>query len=162
LIHEHQVGFVNRVLEATYRTRTALFVSEGKLSAEQEKELDEQAGLLIRYLLFADEATLPGKVETDESFAEDFQRTQRTAKNGASLRDFDLETRLFKHRCSYMIYSDLFTALPPEMKQRVYRRMGEALDTSNADPEYAWMPAGEKNTIRVILRETLPRVPAGW
>ncbi|MGI8602048.1 MAG: hypothetical protein ACR2OZ_03515 [Verrucomicrobiales bacterium] len=162
LIHEHQAGFVNRVLEASYRTRTALHISEGKLSAGQMSELDEQSNLLTRYLLFADEAKLPGPVEGDESFREDFLKTRRIASNGLSLKDFDLQTRLFKHRCSYMIYSRVFNGLPAEMKQRVYRRLGEALNTANPEPEYAWLPAAEKNAIRAILKETLSDLPAGW
>ncbi len=36
----------------------------------------------------------------------------RVTRKGASLRDLDLQTRLFKYPCSYLIYSDGFTQLP--------------------------------------------------
>src|SRR5204863_5461577 len=60
LLHEHQAGFINRVVEASYRTRTALAETEnGKFSTLQNRELREQAEIITRYLLFADEAPLP-------------------------------------------------------------------------------------------------------
>ncbi|MSU42467.1 MAG: hypothetical protein EXS22_00300, partial [Pedosphaera sp.] len=77
-------------------------------------------------------------------------------------KDFDLRTRLFKHRCSYMIYSLSFQGLPPQMKQRVYRRLAEALDSAKPDAEYAYLPAAEKQAIRLILKETLQDLPATW
>ena len=46
---------------------------------------------------------------------------------GRSLRDFDLETHLFKYRCSYLIYSPAFRELPGEAKDYVLRRLWEVL-----------------------------------
>jgi hypothetical protein len=48
------------------------------------------------------------------------------------------------------------------MKERIYRRLGEALNVERADAEYAWLPAAEKQTIRGILLATLTDLPAGW
>ena len=163
LLHEHQAGFVNRVVEASYRARTALHASQGKLTAAQAAELDTQAGIVTRYLLFAEEAPLPaGGVDGEAIYKKDFQRTRRTASGGVSLKDFDLQTRLLKHRCSYMIYSPVFTGLPPEMKQRVYERLDRALRTEQADADYAYLPAAEKRAIRAILKATLADLPGGW
>lgn len=162
ILHEHQAGFVNRVVEAAYRARTALFVSNGKLTPALEAELDEQAKILTRYLLFADEAPLPGKVEGEAAYITDFSKTRRATKSGVSLKDFDLQTRLFKHRCSYMIYSPVFTSLPAPMKQRVYQRLNVALDLKRADKEFAYLPAAEKQTIRDVLITTLADLPKDW
>jgi hypothetical protein len=162
LVLEHQAGFVNRAVEAAYRARTHLHADAGKLTAAHAAELDHQANLLTRYLLFADEAPLPpGGVEGDASFKADFLRNRRPV-DGLSLKDFDLRTRLFRHRCSYMIYSPVFTGLPREFKLRVYRRMGYALDERAKDKEYAYLPAAEKQAIRNILKGTLKDLPAGW
>jgi hypothetical protein len=161
LVHEHQAGFVNRVVAATYRARE--LSEKGPLSAAAGAELDGVARALSRYLLFADETPLPaGGIEGDAAFKADFLRSRRVAANGASLKDFDLKTRLFRNRCSYMIYSAAFRGLPPAMKQRVYRRLSEALSVSAPDPEYAFMPAAEKLTIHNILRGALPNLPPGW
>jgi hypothetical protein len=160
LLHEHQAGFVNRVLEAGYRTRTALHASNGKLTSAQATELDEQAKVLVRYLLFADEVPLPsGGVEGDSAYKADFLTTRRATLDGISLKDFDLQKRLFKHRCSYMIYSPVFTALPVPMKERIYGRLASALNTTKPDKEYDYLPRAEKEAIRRILAATLPGFP---
>ena len=162
LLLEHQVGFVNRVVGASYRARFAAHAGNGRLTSAQATELDEQAGLITRYLLFAEEAPLPaGGVEGDALFKAEFLQTSR-AVHGASLKEFDLRTRLFKHRCSYMIYSPVFTGLPAAMKERVYRRLDTALRVGQADPDYAYLPPAEKQAIRGILRGTLGDLPRGW
>jgi hypothetical protein len=101
-------------------------------------------------------------VAGEPPFKTDFLRTRRADPQGAALKDFDLRTRLFRYRCSYMIYGAAFSGLPPEFKQRVYHRIGEALDVAHPDPEYAYFPAAEKQTIHRILRATLTDLPAGW
>jgi hypothetical protein len=162
LVHEHQAGFVNRVVRAAYTARAALHASGGRLTPAQSAELDEQARIVTRYLLFADEAPLPaGGVDGDAAFKADFLRT-RQAVSGASLKDFDLKTRLFRNRCSYMIYSSVFQGLPPEMKTRIYRQLGAALNWTKPAADYAYLPATEKQAIVGILRKTLPGLPAGW
>lgn len=163
LLLEHQAGFVNRVVEAAYRARTYLHEGNGQISAEHAAELDKQARSVARYLLFADEAPLPpGGVEGDAAFKQDFLRQRRLAANGTSLKDFDLRTRLFQHRCSYMIYSPVFKGLPSVMKQRVYRRLSEALSVNKPDQEYAYLPVAEKRAIRNILQNTLWDLPRKW
>lgn len=163
LLHEHQVGFVNRVVEAAYRARTVLHVSGGKLTAEQTKELETQTGIITRYLLFADEVPLPaGGIRGETAFLRDFQSNRRATADGLALKDFDLRTRLFRHRCSYMIYSSVFTGLPSELKQRVYAKLDAALDSQSDNPESAHLPPAERRAIRTILKATLPDLPKDW
>lgn len=161
LVFEHQMGFVNRALEAGYRTRAYLADGNGKLSAEHAAMLDEQADMLTRYLLFADEAKFPdGGVGGDPAFKKDFLARGTRSSKGASLREFDLNTRIFKHRCSYMIHGSLFAGLPPEMKSRVFERLRTALD-SNPPKEFEYLSSAERSTIRQILTETLPGFRTG-
>lgn len=160
LLHEHQVGFVNRVLEATYKTREVLHANGGKLSATDAAMLEEKAKALVRYILFADEAPLPG-VEGDSTFKSDFMKVG-IALSGVSLRDFDLKTRLFKHRCSYMIHSAIFAGMPRELKQRIYRHLAIALNEAKPDKAYAYLPLAEKRVIRAILKATMKDAPVGW
>lgn len=154
LLHEHQAGFVNLIAEAAYRARTYRHIDGQQLSAAHDAELDRQALRLTRYLLFADEAKLPPGAVADSAFKKDFLKSRRTASGGRSLKDFDLETRLFRYRCSYMIYSTAFQGLPRDLKQRVYRFLRKALDGSDAN--FAYLPAEERRAIATILRETLP------
>jgi len=156
LILEHQVGFTNRAVEAHYLTRAALNAGKGSVSAEDGKVLDEKAGALARYILFADEAALPrGGITGDEDFKKDFLSTRKEAPNGTSLKDLDLKTRLFRHRCSYMIYSPVFTRLPKEMKDRVFARLSAALSDTAPLAAFNYLPASEKVAIRNIVAATL-------
>ncbi|MFP6900582.1 MAG: hypothetical protein VCA36_06540, partial [Opitutales bacterium] len=161
---EHQVGFVNRFISATYRTRSVLAgavpeIDKGEVGAF----LDGEAHVLARYLLFADEAKFPaGGIGGDAALKAHFLGRGHRSSTGLSLRDFDLKTRIFKHRCSYMIHSAAFRGMPKELKDRVLLRLGQALDSENPLPDYAYLPASEKRAIRGILRDTLAGLPQGW
>jgi hypothetical protein len=154
LLQEHQVGFVDRALEAAYRTRELL--NEPGPGPELDRQVAELAAPIVRYLLFADEARLPAPVQGDADFKTAFLSNRRPAASGAALKDFDLQTRLFRHRCSYMIYTPTFTGLPSPLKTAVLRQLRAALSDKNAPAEYAYLPASEKQALRTILTETLP------
>lgn len=149
LLHEHQVGFVNRAVKATYDTRAALAAGDTKAI------IAKHAAALTRYLLFADEAKFPtGGIGGDAQLKKDFTSRARRTKAGLSLRDFDLRTRMFKHRCSYMIHSAAFTGLPAPLKRQVFANLRAALDPDKVPPSSAHLPAAEKRAIAAILTAT--------
>ncbi|MCG8600140.1 MAG: hypothetical protein MI807_08375 [Verrucomicrobiales bacterium] len=157
LIHDHQAGFTNRILEFHYRYRT--WKEKGGVwgSEDAGAEWDPRADELVRYLLFADEAQLPaGGISGDPDFVDAFRRARHVAGGGESLKDFDLATRLFRYRCSYMIYSGMFSALPENARELIVEKINDALSIEKADPEYAYLPDREKSSILRILRETHP------
>lgn len=157
LLHEHQVGFVNRVLVGSYRTRELVAGSDENVAAVGN-ELDELARSIVRYVLFADEAPLPVPVAGDSEFKAAFLSSRKAAANGVALKDFDLQTRLFRYRCSYKIYSPTFSGMPAPLKGRVHRLLARALD--GIEPEFSYLPAEERLVIREILAETLPEFSA--
>lgn len=160
-LHEHQVGFVNRAVEALYRTRAALHLGGGNVPESSRAELDAAARELVRYLLFADETPLPaGGIEGDPAFKQAFAQGRR-AVGGLALRDLDLRTRLLKHRCSYMVHSSLFEALPPPMKSRVLTGLRAALDPRAPSEDGRHLPAPERAVILGILEGTLPGFRSG-
>lgn len=157
LLHEHQAGFVNRVIEAAYRFRLARHLHPQELPPESVEELRQQADILARYLLFADEAPLPsGGIVPSPEFHADFQRDRRSSRDGLSLLDFDLRTRLFKHRCSYMIYSPVFQKQPQPLRNAVYARLREHLAPGKQGSRASHLPELEKQAILKILTDTLP------
>lgn len=163
LVHEHQLGFENRVFHAAYVMRQLMAEGRGSLPISAKPQVDELADELARYVLFADEAKLPAAgIKGDPAFVRDFLRNKKSVSDGASLKDFDLKTRLFKYRCSYMIYTDSWQKLPSALRDRVYFKMAEGLRDQNANPAYAHIPAEEKRTIRTILKETLAGIPSWW
>lgn len=162
MVHEHQVGFVNRAIAAAYEARKIRHESGGRIGSEQSKALDEIANGLTRYMLFAEEERFPSPVKGEAGFKSAFLEKRRADKQGRSLKDFDLESRLFKHRCSYMIYSRSFQGLPMFLKQRVYRALGMALNVGAPKKDYAYLPEAEKKAIRAILKETVADLPSGF
>jgi hypothetical protein len=155
LLHEHQLGFHNLVTLAVYRTREAMTAGQGTVRPDDQPALDDLARQLRRYLLFADETALPpGGIQPDPAYAQDFQSTRFPARDGTSLRDLDLRTRLFRHRCSYLIHTPSFAALPPEFKNRLLAGLDAALRESGGLAEFDYLPAAEKRAIRTVLRDT--------
>ena len=150
LLHEHQVGFVDRAVKATYDVRGALAKGDAKA------EIAKHAAILLRYLLFTDEVPLSeGGVEGDSALKIHFLNHARKTVRGMSLREFDLRTRLFKHRCSYMIHSYAFSGLPALLKRQVLTDLHTALDRSKQSPVSSHLHVTEKMAINHILRTTL-------
>jgi len=163
LLHEHQLGFENRVFHAAYVLRQLKAEGGGSVLTAAKPEVEKHADDLARYILFADEAKLPNQgIDGDPAFIRDFQRNKKPVSNGASLKDFDLKSRLFKYRASYMLYTDSWQKLPKEIKDRVYYKMAEGLRDQNPSPAFAHLPSDEKRAIRSILKDTLPGLPSWW
>jgi hypothetical protein len=91
-----------------------------------------------------------------------FQAQGLKDSRGRSLRDFDLETRLFKYPCSYLIYSEAFDALPEKMREHVYRRLWRILNEKDSSPAYERIPSETKRAILEILAETKKGLPDYW
>jgi hypothetical protein len=161
LIHEHQLGFHNLVTLAVYRTREALEAGQGSIRSQDEAMLNDIARQFVRYLLFANEARLPvGGVKPDPAFLRDFLARKTAIGNGASLRDLDLRSRLFRYRCSYLIHTPGFAAIPEKIKTRILAGLTTALRETGGPQEFSYLPADEKRAIKIILTETKV-LPAG-
>lgn len=163
LLHEHQIGFENRVFHAAYVMRQLLAEGRGSLSMAAKPEVEKLAEELARYILFVDEAELPTEgIEGDPEFIQEFQRNKKSVSAGPSLKDFDLKNRIFKYRASYMLYTDSWQKLPLMLRERVYFKMAEGLRDQNPNPVYTHLPVEEKRAIRAIMKETVPGLPTWW
>jgi len=103
MVLEHQTQMSNLISRLDSETR----FSEG-LAAPARDTVNS----LVDYLLFIDEAPLPSRIIGTSGYAEKFADLGPRDRKGRSLRQFDLNHRLLKYPCSYMIYSDAFNALP--------------------------------------------------
>src|SRR5262245_37601604 len=103
---------------------------------------------LVDDLLFFEEAALPSGLAAAPGFQQAFQKNAPRTKDGKSLKDFSLQGHLFRNRCSYLIYSESFLALPPELKKRVYARLAEVLKAKEPDARYSYLDAKERGRIR--------------
>jgi hypothetical protein len=71
----------------------------------------------------------------------------------------DLERRLLRYPCSYMIYTDAFDALPDPVKAALYERMWEILSGQVRSDPYTQLSLADRQAIVEILRETKPDLP---
>jgi hypothetical protein len=114
---------------------------------------------VVDYMLFVDEAPLPGRIEGSSGFTEWFSKRGPLDNRGRSLTQLDLTGRLLRYPCSYMIYADAFDALPSVARNAIYRRMWEILSGRELDPRYLRLAPDDRRAIVEILRETKKGLP---
>jgi hypothetical protein len=66
----------------------------------------------VEYMLFVDEAPLRDPIKGVSTFTTTFPQRGPRDKQGRSLRDFDLNKRLFRYPLSYMIYTQMLMRCP--------------------------------------------------
>jgi hypothetical protein len=118
--------------------------------------LHDAVNELVDYLFFVDEEMLPAPIKGTSGFAEIFSRQGPRDQRGRSLRQLDLEHRLLKYPCSYMIYSAAFRSLPADVRAAIYSRMWLVLSGKDAGPRYARLSSEDRRAVIEILRDTLP------
>ncbi len=133
LVLGHQAQMTNMITRVGWEAR----LGDGDRVRQAARDL-------VDYMLFVDEAPLPAKVGGASGFAARFSSQGPRDAKGRSLYQLDLEKRLLKYPCSYMIYSPAFTALPKPAKDAVYARLREVLSGGDKDNQ----------TIREILNAT--------
>ena len=115
---------------------------------------------IVDYMLFVDEVAFEGPVEGTSGFTQRFSAEGPRDSKGRSFRQFDLERRLLRYPCSYMIYSAQFEALPAVVRQAIYERIGVVLTGGDPDPIYQKLTPADRTAIIEILRETKTDLPA--
>ena len=167
MVLEHQTRMTNLITRVGWEARIAVGVPVRQASparldgaAGAPARLAEAARDMVDYLLFVDEAPLSGRIEGSSRFAVEFAATGPRDRMGRSLRQLDLERRLMRYPCSYMIYTPAFDALPPDALDAVYRRLWHVLSGDARGPVYARLSLADRQAVVEILRETKPVLPA--
>ena len=124
LVFDHQGYAINLLTRLGWEARVA--AADGRLDL-MKGDLADIFKETVDYLLFVDETPLADPVQPGSAFAKSFASAGPRDRAGRSLRELDLHTRLFKYRCSYMIYSPAFDALPGEVRSAVLARIRERL-----------------------------------
>jgi hypothetical protein len=156
---EHQTRISNLLTRLGWETRIA--VQEGKLE-ESRARLDFVAGEVVSYMLFAGEARILEPIAGVSTFTKTFPERGPRDRQGRSLRDFDLKTRLFRYPLSYMIYSAAFDALPDIAKTQVYQRIYDVLTGKDSSADFKRLTAEDRLAILQIVRDTKPDLPKYW
>ncbi len=172
LLLEHQARMHNLITRVNYETRMALSQQEGmnkalgrpmtEWSDSTKRRIYGASEVLLKYMLFTEEQPLKSPVKGPTTFAADFAAAGPRDGKGRSLRDLDLKTRMFRNRCSYVIYTDAFDALPKPALDYIYKRLFEVLTGADQSKPFAGLGAAERATILEILRETKRGLPEYW
>ncbi|MBK5290327.1 MAG: hypothetical protein JJE04_01360, partial [Acidobacteriia bacterium] len=168
MVLAHQSKLHNLITRVGYETKLALAHQQAisqALKRPPEEWFDSTrrrifgpVDALLKYLLFAGEAPLTAPVRGTSGFQKQFSAAGPRDSKGRSLRDFDLENRLFRYRCSFLIYSHAFDSLPKPALDYLYRRLYQILTGDEKD--FAMLAAADRKAILEILVETKPSLPA--
>jgi hypothetical protein len=150
---EHQTQMTNLITRLGWESRIA--EAEG---ARPSADVEE----IVAYMLFVDEVPLKEPVHGVSTFTQTFPQRGPRDRQGRSLRDFDLQTRLFRYPLSYMIYSNAFDALPDVLRERIYRRLYDILIGKEQSPRFAKFTKDDRAAVLEILRDTKPGLPSYW
>jgi hypothetical protein len=164
MVLAHQTQMHNWITLTNYQTRIALagLATSGTLSDAARKQFEGPAEQMVRYLLFTNEVPLASPIAGSSNFAKEFAARGPRDSKGRSLRDFDLQKRIFKYPCSYLIYSETFDAIPAPAKDYIYRRLFEILSGREQAPEFASLSSLDRRAILEILVATKPGLPEEW
>jgi hypothetical protein len=165
MVFDHQVHMTDLLIRMNRDAESALpGTRTGRLRAvtgdSSSRSLDDSAKELVDYLMFIDEAPVPGPIEGSSGFAEKFATLGPADSKGRSLRQFDLQHRLMRYPCSYMIYSSAFNDLPDRAKAAIYRRMWVVLSGQAKAERYARLSLQDRKAVVEILRETKKDLPS--
>jgi hypothetical protein len=155
MVFEHQMYMTNLLTRIAWEIRVA--------AAERRPDVADlvrtSAKELVDYMLFVDEAPLSSPVRSTSGFAERFAAGGPADDRGRSLRQFDLQKRLMRYPCSYMIYSEAFDKLPLRAKTAIYARMWEILSGGEKTVRYSRLSPADRQAILEILRQTKADLP---
>jgi hypothetical protein len=169
MVLEHQTHMTNLITRLGWEARLAAYEARTDAAPiarapgariQKSTRVEEAAADLVDYALFVYEEPLPGRIRGSSGFAEKFSAMAPADRKGRSLRQLDLDRRLMRYPCSYMIYSDAYNALPAAAKDLVYHRMWQVLSGQDRNARYARLLLADRQAIVDILRETKKDLPA--
>jgi len=168
LVFQHQLAMHNSITAAGLMYRKMLAYQHELQTSLKEPVTDEPAYDSVRsvvsgvaqdvvdHLLFRRATALPEGIVGNPDFKQAFARGAPRSSAGHSLKDLQLHDRLMLQRCSFLIYSESFLALPTTLKNRILDRLLTALRSRDPKDRYSYLPAEEKQRILDILIETHP------
>ena len=171
MVAEHQTQVQNLLTRANYETRRAVQYEqmmnksldrpEGTPSESATGRIRSVSDKLVKAMLFVGETRLTAPVSGTSGFAAQFASYGPFDRQHRSLREFDLQRRLFKYPLSYQIYSAAFDALPDRAKRVVYQRFEDILTGKDQSADYAHLSPTDRTPLLEILRDTKPDF-AAW
>ena len=155
---EHQLRMSNLLARITRQARQVEQSANVELTDGLKASIEE----MLQYMLFVEEAPLHEPLSGVSLFTATFPARGPRDAHGRSLRDFNLQTRVFRYPLSYMIYSASFDAIPDFVKAQLYRRLYDILTNRDTSGAFARISAVDRTSIFEILQATKPDLPSYW
>jgi len=111
-------------------------------------------------MLFVWEEQLQAPITGPTSFVSDFAKVGPHDRQGRSLRDLQLDKRLFRYPLSYLVYSEQFDALQPAAKEQFFRRVRAILTGEDKNRDFSHLSEADRQAILKILADTKPEFAA--
>ncbi len=166
MVLEHQTQMHNWLTLANYTARRvahqdrvineALQREPGYVSDSSRRQIASVGDKVLKYLLFSGEFALTSPVEGTSAFAREFAAEGPRDQQGRSLRDLDLQTRMFRYPCSYLVYAPSFERLPDSIRSYIVDRLLRVLRGEDADPAFQHLRPEDRASILAILEDTRP------
>jgi hypothetical protein len=166
LVLEHQVYIKDLLARARFKSSRILAqLSQGSaaepaawsdLSPAAQQAMRPLWEGVVRALLFVHAARIEAPIHASSGFEAWFEARGPRDGLGRSLRQLDLQTRLFRFPLSYVVYSEAFDALPRYARDYVYRRIADVLEGRDRSDEFAQLSAEDRKAILAILTATKP------
>jgi hypothetical protein len=159
---EHQTRMADLMIRTAWEARVELARTKGTLDEAANEKINGDIEAMVEYMLFAAETKLYDPIVGVSTFTKTFPERGPRDHQGRSLRDFDLQTRMFKYPLSYMIYNETFDSMPAVVRTRVYQRLYDVLTNKDTTKTFARLSAGDRRAILEILLDTKPGLPDYW
>lgn len=156
-VFDHQTRALNLLTRLGWEVRVA--AHEGRVPLESSGVI-ALVSEIVDYLLFVDEAPMPGGLTGTSGFREWFSQRGPKDTRGRSLHELDLTTRLMKYPLSYVIYAPAFDALPDDVRGAVYRGLADVLTGKTSGPRYRHLSGDDRRAVTEILHATRPDAQA--
>src|SRR6185312_4797467 len=133
--------------------------AKGSLDDAGNARINGDIEAMVKYMLFVGEAKLYDPIQGVSTFTKTFPERGPRDHQGRSLRDFDLQKRMFKYPLSYMIYSEAFDSMPAVVRDRVYRRLYDILTGKDTSKPFERLTSDDRKAILEILLDTKTGLP---
>lgn len=154
MVLEHQIRVHNLITKANFETRQAIAMDESMnralgrdadyRSESTQRRIQTVANQLADAILLIGEPLLEAPVRGTSNFAKVFATQGPHDSNSRSLRELDLQSRLFRYPVSFLIYTPEFQQLPDDAMKIVKDRL------------VAELSLAQRRAEREIVQETLP------
>lgn len=139
LVHDHQT----RV--HTLLTRVRYEAEFGRPPASLD--------LLVNALLFAHEPVLPAPITHAAEYQRWFEQQGPAGSASRRLREFDLQTRLFRRGCSWLIDSPACRSLPADVRSALDHRIEQILSSPHPPPGIRALDDTDRVELLNLLRD---------